>query len=320
MQQYNFLTEAAFERIRRILFYFCLLVFFLGLPFILTFALGYKFNYQSLKFVKTGLIYIKTQPEGAKVYINGKLFSQKSPTSIQELLPGVYKIVLELAAHYPWKAEVDVEAGKVSRIDKVIFFPLRPVLEQLNREKFSSFRIDLKRKLIYYLDQEKKVVYRSNFDASNFEDIASLPEYFSPIDNWNISPDEKKFFIYNAHQIAVLTFDLGSNDEYLATPVFLDYDQEKITNVFWHSDSYHLVVLTNKYIQVIEARALARPINLVELNKENAMASYDQEQDLLFFGDSQIPADNGSYNNLYKLELSANSYLFDKFIKGKVND
>ena len=315
-----FLRGHAFQRARGFLFYLSVFLFFAGLPLILSFALGYKFNTHTLKFVKTGLIYVKTQPAGAKIYLNGKLIPEESPASMQELLPGAYKITLELAQHYPWKGEVDVEAGKVSRIDKVILFPTRPDLEQLNREKFSTFRIDIEKKVVYYLDQENKVVYRSNLDASNFEDIASLPETFTQIDGWDISTDKRKLFIFNHHQISVVFFDTQGDYEYSNPPVFLDYPQEKIIKVFWHSDSYHLIVLTDKHIQVIESRLRALPVNLVELNKEGSAAFYDDKTDTLYFSDSQRSPDGSLYNNLYKLELSTALYSLEKLMKKKINE
>ena len=304
----------AFQKIRSFLFYLSVFLFFIGLPFILSFALGYKFNTRTLKFVKTGLIFIKTQPAGAKIYLNGKLIAERSPTSMQELLPGTYKVTLELAQHYPWKAEVEVEAGKVSRVDKVILFPVRPNLQQLNQEKFSSFRIDPEKRVVYYLDQEKKVVYRSNLDANNFEDIASLPEKFTQVNGWEVSPDKRKLFIFNHHQISVIFFDNQIDYEYSASVVSLDYPQAKIINVFWHSDSYHLVILTDKHVQVIESRPGAVPINLVELNREGSAAFYDAKEDTLYFSDSQRSPDGNFYNNLYKLELSANLYLLERLI------
>ncbi|MDP3041443.1 MAG: PEGA domain-containing protein [Candidatus Omnitrophota bacterium] len=311
-----------FQRIRGVLFYISLFSFFIGLPFILSFALGYKFNTHTLKFVKTGLIFVKTQPAGAKVYLNGELIAERSPTSMQELLPGSYKVTLELAQHYPWKGQVEVEAGKVSRVDKVILFPARPNLRQLNQEKFSSFRIDTEKKVVYYLDQEKKVLYRSNLDANNFEDIASLPDKFTQVNGWEVSSDKRKLFIFNQHQISVIFFDTQVDYEYAASTVFLDYPQEKIMDVFWHSDSYHLVVLTDKNVQVIESRPGAAAINLVALNKAGSAAFYDTKEDALYFSDSQRSLDGSAYNNLYKLELSANLYLLEKLISqpfGKVN-
>jgi hypothetical protein len=315
-----FLTGQSFQIIRGVLFYLSVFLFFTGLPFILSFALGYKFNPHNLKFVKTGLIFVKTQPAGAKIYLNGKLIPEESPTSMQELMPGVYKLTLELAQHYPWKGEVAVEAGKVSRIDKVILFSTRPDLEQLNREKFSTFQIDIEKRLIYYLDQENKIVYRSNLDASNFEDIVSIPETFAQIDGWEIAPDKRKLFIFNRHQISVVLFDNQGDYESVNSPVLLDYPQEKIIKVFWHSDSYHLIVLTDKHIQVIESRQKAFPVNLVELNKEDSAAFYDDKTDTLYFSDSQRSPGGNFYNNLYKLELSTAIYSLEKLMKKKINE
>jgi len=313
------LTDSTFQRARGILFYLSLLLFFGGLPFILSFALGYKFNPHNLKFVKTGLIYIKTQPEGANIYLNGKLISEKSPASIQELLPGVYKVTLLLAKYYPWKSEIDVEAGKVSRIDKIILFPLKPDIQQLNDGGFSSFRVDIEKGAIYYLDQENKIVYRSNLDGSGFEDIASLPDKFGQISGWDVSADKDKMFIFNPHQISAIFLDNRDDDMYLDSFVSLDYPQERIIKVFWHSDSYHLIVLTNKHVAVIESRPQAKPVNLVELNKEATEAFYDSKRQVLYFSDNQKRADGASYNNLYKLELSPELYLLERLMK-KANE
>lgn len=222
---------------------------------------------------------------------------------MQDLVPGVYKITLELKHHYPWKGEIDVEAGKVSRLDKIILFPLQPNLQQLNREKFSSFRIDNEKKVIYYLDQASKVIYRSDLDANNFEDIASLPQGFGQITGWEVSADGRKLFIFNNHQISVVFFDNQNDYDYPESGIFLDYSQEKITNVFWHSDNYHLVVVTDRHVQVIEARLQAKPVNLVELNREDSRAYYDIKGDILYFTDNY---------NLYKLELSPGLFLLEK--------
>ena len=315
-----YFTDSAFQRARSFLFYLSLFLFFAGLPFILCFALGYKFNPHTLRFVKTGLIYIKTQPEGAKIYLNGKLIPDKSPASIQELIPGVYKITLELAQYYTWKSEVDVEAGKVSRIDKVILFPLRPDLQQLNPERFSFFRVDIEKGLIYYLDQENRVVYRSNLDGSNFEDIASLPEKFAQINGWEVSADKSKLFIFSTHQVGVIFFDMRNDYEYSDSFVLLDYPQEKIIKVFWHSDSYHLIALTNKHVMVIESRPLAKAVNLVELNNEATEAFYDNKRQVLYFSDNRKSPNDSSYNNLYKLELSPQLYLLERLMKKKTNE
>ncbi|MDD5725473.1 MAG: PEGA domain-containing protein [Candidatus Omnitrophica bacterium] len=303
-----------FQKIRFSLFFLSVLVFFLGLPLILFFAFGYKFDNRSLKFVKTGLIFVKTQPAGARIYFNGKLLTEKTPTSMQELLPGTYRISLEMEQHYPWKGEVEVEAGKVSRMDKIILFPVRPNLQQLNQESFNLFFVDPDKKSIYYLDQGKGVVYRSGLDSGIFEDVASLPDKFEPINGWAVSPDRRKLFVFNQRQIGVVFFDNRENYEYPVSPVLLDYRREKVAAAFWHSDSYHLVVLTDKHIQVIESRPGALPVNLVELNNAEKAAFYDFKEDVLYFSDAQRSPDGEIYNNLYKLELHSNLYSLERLI------
>lgn len=166
--------------------------------------------------------------------------------------------------------------------------------------------------MVYYLDQEKKVVYRSNLETHNFEDIAILPDKFTQINGWEVSGDKNKLFIFNRHQISVIFFDTQKDYEYAASEVFLDYPQEEIMDVFWHSDSYHLVVLTNKHIQVVESCLGAIPISLIELNKAGSAAFYDAQEDMLYFSDSQRSPEGSFYNNLYKLELSPNLYLADR--------
>ncbi|MDD5115603.1 MAG: PEGA domain-containing protein [Candidatus Omnitrophica bacterium] len=312
-------SDRAFQKVRSLLFYLSLFLFFCGLPLILLFALGYKFNRSSLGFVKTGLIYIKTQPEGANVYLNGQPLCEKTPMSIQELIPGVYRITLTLTKYYPWRSEVDVEAGKVSRIDKVILFPLRPDLERLNRSGFSSFRADTEEGKIYYLDEENRIVYRSDLEGKNFEDIASLPDKFGRIDGWGISPDKDKMFIFNSRQIGVVFLDNQDDYMYSDSSISLDCRREEIIRVFWHSDSYHLIVLTDKHVAVIEARALARAVNLVQLNKEAREAFYDDKRQVLYFSDTQRGSDGSLYNNLYKLELSPELYLLERLMK-KANE
>ncbi len=116
------LTE---QKVRAFLFYLSVFIFLAGLPFILPFALGYKFDRRNFKFSKTGLIVIKTQPQGASIYFDKKLINDKTPATLNELLPGTYNMRLELERYYPWHDDINVEAGKVTRLEKVILFPLR---------------------------------------------------------------------------------------------------------------------------------------------------------------------------------------------------
>jgi hypothetical protein len=307
------------QRIRAILFYLSVLVFFLGLPFILSFALGYKFDQRTLKFTKTGLLVLKTQPAGASVYLDEKLWYSKTPATVTELLPGRYHLRLELERHYPWFNEVDVEAGKVTRLERIILFPLRSNIKQLNAERLSSFLVDEERSEVYYINPEDNGVFKSDLEGRNPERIAEFVPLEPAAIKWKLSSDRKKLMYFNARAIGITSLKQQDNSV-LQEPFILNYQEDKIIDVFWHSDSYHLILVGSKKIEALETESGALPVSLVNLNKRNTVCSYDTHSDTLYFLDSQKAADGNLYDNLYKLELNARTFPLQDLIKLKTNE
>ncbi len=311
------LTE---QKVRAFLFYLSVFIFLAGLPFILSFALGYKFDRRNFKFSKTGLIVIKTQPQGASIYFDKKLINDKTPATLNELLPGTYNMRLELERYYPWHDDINVEAGKVTRLEKVILFPLRPNIKQLNKERISDFWIDEDRRVIYYVNQQESSIYKSDLDGDNYEEIAEILPIVPAPTKWKISPDREKLLYFNERQIGLLY--LQPHKEMLPPelPFVLNYSSGKIMDLFWHSDSYHLIVVSNKNIEVLEAKPKSLPMTLVNLTKKNTFAFYDLHTDTLYFSDYQRASDGNLYNNLYKLELNARIFPLQELIKLKPNE
>lgn len=305
------------QKIRSILFYVSLFIFVIGLPFILSFALSYKFNLRTFKFSKAGLLALRTQPQGASIYLDGKLLNEKTPATINELLPGKYNIRVELEKHYPWIREVGVEPGQVTRLEKIILFPLRQNVKQLNKDKISSFWLDEENEKIYYINQEDNVIYKSDLEGESFKEICICLKINPPPKKWKVSADKEKLLGFNLHQIAIAYLNTQSGLPSTGLPLVLDYSHRKIVDVFWHSDSYHLIIITDRNIEVLEADPQAAAVNLVNLNKKNISAFYDEGKDTLYFLDSGEGSDGKLYDNVYRLELNAKVYPFQDLIKPK---
>ncbi|MCX5706694.1 MAG: PEGA domain-containing protein [Candidatus Omnitrophica bacterium] len=302
------------------MFYLSVAVFVTGLPFILSFALGYKLDSRTLKFTKTGLISIRTQPQGADIYLEGKLLGQKTPVTIGELLPGLYNLRVELENYYPWVAQVNVQPRKVSRFEKIILFPLRPLVKQLNKERISWAWVDRENSRIYYLNRQENIVYESNLEGDNFQEIARLPGDFTfPIRELKVSPDQEKILLYNKHQIAIVYLQPENGLAYTEPPLILEYPQRLITHVFWHSDSYHFILVTDRKIEAGEAKPGSGMVSLMNLNKKTGSVFYDVNKDTLYFLDSQVAPDGLLYENAYKLELNSRFYPFQELIKFRQN-
>lgn len=303
------------QRVRAILFYLSVLLFISILPLIISFALGYKFNPKKLKFTKTGIIALKTQPTGANVYLDAKLLSEKTPLTINELLPGNYVVRAELDYYYPWVSNVEVDAGRVTRVEKIILFPLRPNLKQINKENLTLFWIDEDNKKIYFINTEENNIYVSDFDGEHYERIASYVAINPVPIKFRLSPDKQQLLYYNRKQIVIVPLILRwDNIGAGRWPVLITYEGS-INECFWHSDSFHVIVAGEKRIDIYEARSDSLPTELVALNRKSPHFSYDIDNDVLFFSDFEKAADGNLYNNLYRLELNTKFSPFKELLK-----
>lgn len=308
------------QKIRGVLFYLSVAVFFLGLPLILSSALGYKFNPHTFKFTQTGLISIKTQPPGAHIYLESKLLDEKSPVTITELLPGTYNVRIELESYYPWSMQVDVEPRKITRIEKIILFSKRPNIKQLNERRVTSFYVDREKRSIYYFNRWENIIYESDLEGERFKELSALPDGFKGIPKeLKFSADKEKAVLFNNHQVCILYLSPKRSLLYGHPALVLDYPGQKIIQVFWHSDNYHLILVADKHIAVIEADVKLNEVRLVDLNKAPSELFYDIDKDSLYFLDCQMGTDGVIYENIYKLDLSGKHPIINNVIKLKQN-
>lgn len=92
-------------------------------------ALGYRVNWHSWSFQKTGLIDIESNPVRVQVYVDGKLIGTKTPLNIPGLFPSMYDIEIKSANYQSWDRTVRVDPGNVTALRNVILFLKDPKLE-----------------------------------------------------------------------------------------------------------------------------------------------------------------------------------------------
>jgi len=305
------------QRIRALLYYLSVSTFIIGLPLILTFALGLKFNQKTFKLTPTGLISIRTQPEGASIYLDGKLLNDKTPATLHELIPGTYNLRLELEGRFIWLGQAQVFPRQVTLLGKIILFPLRPHIKQISKENLGAFWMDEERKTIYFILDGQSSIFRSDLEGLRPEKIAQfIPISPRPI-KWKFSNDRQKILYFNQRQIGATLFNAqnpSADDSFV-----IDYHLGRINDVFWHSDNYHIIVVSNKNIAVLEASPASQVIELVALNSAESGAYYEPGQDTLYFNDWQRAEDGNTYNNLYRLDLNPKASIFQELKKLRAN-
>lgn len=299
------------DRIKRaIAFYVSVILFFVTLPILLSYSLGYRMDMGALKFYKTGIIFINSKPSGAAIYVNGKLFDAVTPAQIEELKPGTYKVQVMREGFYPWEEELVVRPNMVTKADSIILFPVMKEMNNISAQPVIDFAVS-DRNIVYYLTEHG--LYRSDPDGSNIKKICGYSSWPKGPTRKKFSPEGDKFLCFNEKEICVVYTNLDKTLSANRAPARAESvltAEEPIVDVFWYTGSGYIIVVTEKYINVVELRGAGRR-NTVTLYKFNAIPRslyYDQANGSLYFADigkSKMMAE-GRY--VYRLDLRQNFF------------
>lgn len=125
--------------LRRIVFYLFLAVYAVAAPATILFAFGFSIRPgQPTPFVRTGLIVLDTVPPGARVFVGGRRFTWRTPTTIRNLAPGDYAVRLSVPGHLAWENTVRVEAEKATVLNRILLPPETPEVRTCDPSRFES--------------------------------------------------------------------------------------------------------------------------------------------------------------------------------------
>jgi len=260
---------------RRFIFLIFTIFFVVSSIVAILFAQGYRFDFNSLKIVKTGGIFIKTSTDGAKIYINDKYAESTSGilnygALISGLTPKNYNVFIYKESYYPWNKTVEVKNGMVTELNDVILFPL----------------------------ELKKIK------------IAELPSYLTATSSKEIiSPDKnKKLYILN-NQIWIDYLN-GTKKEPLknAGEKELIATLEPPINFFdWFDDSEHLIWFANNELTIAELDNRGGKRNSIKFFLNiNPPVFWDRANSDFYFFEKSLPAQTGAgKNTLYKISFKS---------------
>lgn len=83
------------------------------------YARGYRINLKTFKFEPNGILVIKSEPDGASVYINGNLKTATNATL--PLSPGIYDVEVKKEGFLPWYKRLTIEKEVVTQASLSLF-------------------------------------------------------------------------------------------------------------------------------------------------------------------------------------------------------
>lgn len=239
------------KRTRFIILITCFLLFFIITPCIVGYALGYRIDFESRKIVATGGIYVKAIPQPLEVYIDSKLTGKTNVFSnaafTQNLLPKTHTVLVKKDGYYDYRKTVLVKEKEVSKLENIVLFKKNLSFQIIKNDESSPFN--------QKEETEDKTFYLKNKNLYiNFENPTL---FYSPANNFEISPDGQKVLFCNDYEILYSYFNAKEPEI-----VFLNRFSEKISNCLWLNNDYIIFTLAGK-------------IKISEINRENEINIVD---------------------------------------------
>ena len=127
--------------LRKIIFYIFALIYLFICPLIVARMLGFVINPQTHHLVKTGLVYISTNPPDATVYIDGTLAHQKTPVVLRDLTPGEHFIRIEQSGYTDWERDVQIRGKKATVLANILLIPAEWPVKEISRHSYQNIII-----------------------------------------------------------------------------------------------------------------------------------------------------------------------------------
>ena len=250
-------------RLRRVLFIVFAAIYLIVAPLTVLYALGFIFSPAQQALLRTGLISLATQPEGAKVSLDGIAMKDKTPVVVRNLDPGMHEIRVSLEGRHPWQRTIELVPERVLRFEDVLLFPL-----SFEAEILSDFPISK----IWGAPDGKFLLIQQGDSASGLslwdtESGKSQRVFTRPSDSntkitaVKVHPQGDRALVFLERQTAPQTFLLEFTDP-AGVKDFSDFITEPLEDFAWSPDEKNtFFYLKGKTLKAVDLeRRLVYPI------------------------------------------------------------
>lgn len=163
-------------RSRRVVYFVFIIIFLVITPLIILYTAGYRYNFQKHKLQKTGILILKSNPEGARIYLNGERQRIDTPARLADLIPEDYSIKIEKDGFYPWQKTLPVKSRLTTFAENITLFKKNLPTELLVGD-VSGMRLSPDKGKIAYLilNEKSKELWLFNLATLEKKLLYSLP-------------------------------------------------------------------------------------------------------------------------------------------------
>lgn len=234
-------------RKRRIIFAISALLFFVLAPLLLLYTVGYRID-NRFKIGRTGGLYVSSPFSGSEIYIKNRLEKKtniiQSGIFRQNLISGIYQILVTKEGYWPWLKPLNIQEGLVAEA-RAVLIPQNPKGDALLRGNFSAIWASPYNKILLLEENKADGVYATfylpgtnTFLTSAAPETSRLLSFKNEISK--IFWEEGAILLKSENRIIRVVFDLNSQTVKTSLEPISDFPVNHKTDKFSRNKKQHL--------------------------------------------------------------------------------
>lgn len=168
------------KKTRLIILLFCFVCFFVIAPFLVAYSMGYRIDFETMRIVGTGGIYVRTFPSADEIVINFKISARPGLFSnavfVQSLLPKEHTVYIQKNGYFDYFKTLSVQEKEVTKLENVILFKKRLAFNQITKEVDFFSIAPNNQKIITASSTPKSIDFNYSYlNNTNETTLVSLP-------------------------------------------------------------------------------------------------------------------------------------------------
>ena len=103
-----------------------IVLFLAAAPLVVLYTAGYRWNGKKLRPEKVGIIFVRSKPGNADIYLDGAKRRETTPARLRDLLPDAYELTIAKEGYSSWSKSLPVESGLTTFAEGVVLWKEGP--------------------------------------------------------------------------------------------------------------------------------------------------------------------------------------------------
>ncbi|MFW0837804.1 MAG: PEGA domain-containing protein [Candidatus Komeilibacteria bacterium] len=226
---------------KRILWISSAILFFVLAPLLIIYSLGWRYDFAKRSLQPTGILFVKTYPQQANIYLNDIWQDDRTPWQKANLLANDYHLKITQTGYLDWQKTINVRPQQTAFVEDIVLFKkLSPTIisEENNLQIISNNTGEIH--IITGQTDQGWQMWNFVVDHKIWRPLLAQPINL-PIKLISLSPNGKKLIYETGDEIYLLNINIPQNNSRLT-----DLPRQWFNDFAWHGSKDNIIYVLQK--------------------------------------------------------------------------